>query len=93
MSADHHYPTDCTDEQWDLLQSLLPLRAWRAGGRGRPLSVDGRKIVNGILYLHKTADSGAGFPRHLQLEHDLWVLQARATPRGLGDSDGGAAPD
>ena len=54
MSADSHYPTDVTDEQWHLLQSLLPERAWRPGGRGRPPLCDLRRIVNGILYLNKT---------------------------------------
>jgi transposase len=54
MSADRHYPTDVTDAQWDLLQSLLPERAWHPGGRGRPPSCDVRRILNGILYLNKT---------------------------------------
>ncbi len=54
MSADYHYPTDLSDEQWELLRYLLPQRAWQAGGRGRPPICDVRGIVNGILYLNKT---------------------------------------
>ena len=54
MSADPHYPTDVTDAPGDLLQGVLPERAWRPGGRGRPPSCDGRCIVNGIVYLNKT---------------------------------------
>jgi putative transposase len=54
MSADYHYPTDLTDAQWDLLQCVLPPRAWCLGGRGRPPSCDVRGIVNGMLYLKKT---------------------------------------
>jgi putative transposase len=54
MSAAYHYPTDLTDEQWDLLQSFLPPCAWHPGGRGRPPSVDTRQVVDGILYLNKT---------------------------------------
>jgi putative transposase len=54
MSADTHYPTDLSDAQWDLLNSLLPQRAWHPGGRGRPPSCDVRDIVNGILSLAKT---------------------------------------
>ena len=53
MSANHHYPTDLTEEQWDVLHCLLPPRAWRPGGRGRPPS-DVRRIIDGILYLNKT---------------------------------------
>ena len=53
MSPDYGYPTDLTDDQWELLQPLLPERAWHAGGPGRP-PCDVRRIVNGILYLNKT---------------------------------------
>lgn len=54
MSAAPHYPTDLSDEQWDLLQAVLPPRGWHPGGRGRPPKVDMRQILNGILYLNKT---------------------------------------
>jgi putative transposase len=53
MSADYRYPTDVTDEQWELLQSLLPEPTWCPGGPGRP-PCDVRRIVNGILYVNKT---------------------------------------
>jgi len=42
------YPTDLTDEQWDLLRVLLP-KPRPAGSRGRPRA-DMRKIFNGLLY-------------------------------------------
>ena len=54
MSAAPHYPTDLSDEQWDLLQAVLPPRGWHPGGRGRPPKVDMRQLLNGILYLNKT---------------------------------------
>ena len=54
MSAAYHYPTDLNDQQWNLLQSLLPQRVWQPGGRGRPPCCNVRSIVNGILYLNKT---------------------------------------
>ena len=53
MSTAYHYATDLTDEQWELLQSLLPERPWSPGGPGRP-PCDVRLVVNGILYLNKT---------------------------------------
>jgi putative transposase len=53
MSADYRYPTDLTNEQWEMLQSMLPERTWRPGGPGRP-PCDRRRIVNGILYVNKT---------------------------------------
>ncbi len=41
------YPTDMTDEQWDLLLPLLP--AAKPGGR--PRTVDLRGVVNAIFYI------------------------------------------
>jgi putative transposase len=43
-----------SDEQWELLQAVLPPRAGHPGGRGRPPKVDLRQIINAILYLNKT---------------------------------------
>ena len=54
MSAKYHYPTDLNDEQWALLQFILPERAWHPGGRGRPPLHEVRTMINGILYLNKT---------------------------------------
>jgi putative transposase len=53
MSTQCHYATDLTNEQWDVLQPLLPERKWRPGGPGRP-PCDVRDIINGILYVNKT---------------------------------------
>ena len=36
MSACGQYETDLTDEQWEVLHPLLPVRQWRPGGPGRP---------------------------------------------------------
>ncbi|HNC47068.1 MAG TPA: IS5 family transposase [Acidobacteriota bacterium] len=41
------YPTDLTDEQWKLLETILPPSELR----GRKREVDLREIVNAILYL------------------------------------------
>jgi putative transposase len=53
MNAVANYDTDLTDNQWDLLASLLPKPIWQPGGPGRP-PIDLRQAVNGILYLNKT---------------------------------------
>ena len=41
------YPTDLTDEQWKILEPLIP--AAKRGGR--PRSVDMREMLNAILYV------------------------------------------
>lgn len=53
MSVTEHYDTDLSDEQWELLETLLPERKWTPGGSGRP-PMDLRQVLNGIFYLNKT---------------------------------------
>jgi putative transposase len=53
MGVDYDYLTDLSDEQWVLLQPMLPERTWCPGGPGRP-PCDVRRVLNGILYLNKT---------------------------------------
>lgn len=44
------YPTDLTDDQWPILEALIPPE--KSGGRHRSVSL--REIVNTILYLNRT---------------------------------------
>ncbi len=55
------YPTDLTDQQWQMIESLVP--ASKAGGR--PRTVDMREILNAIFYI---LVSGCGWR---MLPHDL----------------------
>ncbi len=55
------YPSDLTDEQWRLIEPLLPPE--KEGGR--PREVDLREVTNGIFYLVKT-----GIPWRY-MPHDL----------------------
>ena len=53
MSACCQYETDLTDEPWEVLHPLLPVRQWHPGGPGRP-PCDRRRVINGLLYVNKT---------------------------------------
>lgn len=44
------YQSDLTDEQWTILQPLIP----PAKAGGRPRQVDMREVINTILYLNRT---------------------------------------
>jgi putative transposase len=44
------YPSDLTDEQWAVLEPLVH----RAGGPGRPATVDLREVVNALLDMDRT---------------------------------------
>lgn len=55
------YPTDLTDEQWEIIKILLPL----AKPGGRPRKVDLREVVNAILYLNRSGCQWDMLPREL----------------------------
>lgn len=53
------YPSDLTDEQWKLIQPLIPEP--RPGGR--PRSVEMRSVVNAVLYLNRSGNAWRMLPR------------------------------
>jgi transposase len=44
---------DLTDEQWQVVEPLIPVPPRRPDGRGRP-RIDDREILNGILWVMRT---------------------------------------
>ena len=44
------YPSDLTDEQWKLIEPMIPPA--KSGGRHREVNM--REVINGILYLNRT---------------------------------------
>lgn len=50
MNTPQRYPSDLSDEEWAMLEPLIP--AAKPGGRSR--SVKMREVVNGIFYLLKS---------------------------------------
>jgi transposase len=53
MSTSAHYPTSLSNEQWSVLQLMLPDSKWQPGGPGR-LPLDLRRVLDGMFYVHKT---------------------------------------
>ena len=62
--AEAVYPSDVTDEQWEVIAALFP--AAKTGGR--PRTVDMRQVVNGILYINR----GGCAWRMLPKEYGPW---------------------
>ena len=52
------YPSDLTDEQWKLIEPLIP----PAKSGGRPRTVSMQEVVNAILYLSRTGCSWRMLP-------------------------------
>lgn len=63
MASVRRYPSDLTDEQWELIESLLSKLS--RGPAGRPRSYDRREIVNAILYLNRSGCSWRMLPSDL----------------------------
>jgi len=53
------YPSDLTDEQWALIEPLIP----KPLPGGRPRSVEMRKVVNAILYVNRSGNAWRMLPR------------------------------
>lgn len=52
---------DTTDEQWAILKPLIPEKAPREDGKGRP-RVDSREVLNGILWVLRTGAAWQDLP-------------------------------
>jgi putative transposase len=75
------YPTDLTDEQWALLEPLLP----GAKPGGRPRSVDLREITNAMLYLLRTGCPWRSLPHDLPPWGTVWAYFRRWRDDGTLD--------
>lgn len=53
------YTSDLSDKQWETIRELLPLRK---EGAGRPVKIDMRQAVNGMLYILKTGSQWQNLP-------------------------------
>ena len=90
MSTAQHYDTDLTDEQWELIQSVLPEQKWKPGSPGRP-PIDVRQALNGILYLNKTGCQWRLLPKEFGNWSTIYGYFKRwRRSRYLGAADGSA---
>jgi putative transposase len=82
MSTACHYPTDVSDEQWDIRQLLLPKPKWHPGGPGRkPLAL--RRVLNGIFYVNKTGCQWRMMPTDLGNGHTIYGYFRRWRREGV----------
>ena len=73
------YKSDLTDEQWQLLEPLIP--AEKPLGRHR--SVEMREVVNGIFYVLKTGCSWEMLPHDLPPYSTVYFYFRRWQKRGV----------
>ena len=62
MSTSALYPTSLSDEQWHVVQLMLPEPKWQPGGPGRP-PLNLRRVLDGIFYVNKIGCQWRLMPR------------------------------
>jgi putative transposase len=63
----HHYPSDVTDEQWALIEPLIPVYPG-----GRPRKTDTRDVLDAILYLLRTGCQWRYLPENFPPRSTVW---------------------
>ena len=61
MNAREPYPSDLTNDQWSVIEDLVP----KPKPGGRPATYDRRAIVNGLLYVTRTGCQWRALPHDL----------------------------
>lgn len=72
------YASDVTDEQWALLEPLLPVYRW-----GRPRQLDMRCVVNAIVYVLKTGCQWAMLPKEYPNHNSVYYHFRRWSLAGV----------
>ncbi len=63
-----HYPSDLSDEQWALIERLLPARP----GGGRPPKADLRDVMDAILYILRAGCQWRYLPKDFPPKSTVW---------------------
>jgi putative transposase len=63
-----NYPSDLTDEEWKILEPLIP----PAKPGGRPRITDLREVINAILYLDRTGGQWRALPHDFPPWSTVW---------------------
>src|ERR687888_2388189 len=83
MSATNHYATDLSDEQWAILEPLLPEQKWHPGGPGRP-PCDVRQVIKVFSMSIRPAVSGGCCPPILTPGIRFMAIFGGGVARGWG---------
>lgn len=63
----HHYPSDITDDQWALIEHLIPVYPG-----GRPRKTDVRDVLDAILYILRTGCQWRYLPVDFPPRSTVW---------------------
>jgi transposase len=88
MARTSCYPSDLTDDEWALVEPLLP----PAGSGGRPEKHSRREIVDAVLYVVRTGCAWRQLPFDFPQADGVLVLRAVGEAAGHAADTGHAAP-
>jgi putative transposase len=72
------YTSDLSDEQWAVIEPLIPVYKW-----GRPRELDMREVVNAIIYLDKTGCQWEMLPTEYPNHNSVYHHFARWSQEGV----------
>ena len=75
------YASDMTDEQWAVIEPLIPVYKW-----GRPRELDMRQVVNAIFYIDKTGCQWAMLPKEYPKYQSVYHHFARWSREGAWEA-------
>ena len=81
-----HYPSDLSDEQWQVIEPLLP----RPSKVGAPQTIPRRRIIEAILYVNRTGCSWRSlphdFPKWRTVYAIFWLWRLHGTWQAIHDA-------
>lgn len=75
------YASDLTDEQWALIEPLIPVYEW-----GRPRELDMRSVVNAMFYIDKTGCQWEMLPKEYPNHNSVYHHYARWSRAGAWET-------
>ena len=85
IGRERFYPSDTSDEEWDLIGPLLPVGGTGEFG-GRPVKVPRRDIVDAILYVVRTGCSWNQLPKDFPKRSTVYHWFSKWTADGTLDA-------
>jgi transposase len=87
MGSSPAYPSDLTDDQWALIEPLVPVLSTRGKGSrgGRPPKYPRRRIVEAILYVDRTGCSWRQLPHDFPPWETVFYYFQRCAADGTTD--------
>ena len=63
------YTSDMSEQEWEMIRPMLPIEK---AGPGRPIEIDMREAVNGMLYVAKTGCQWENLPGEFPNHHSVY---------------------